>query len=421
MTLIQIISLLVVVAALMSFANYHLIKLPTSIGVMLIALLLSGSLIIAGKMGLPIHARAKGILQSIEFTEALLQGMLSLLLFAGALHVDVGELKQRKWPVLLLATCGVVISALIFSGIVYGLLAMLGLKIDYIYCLLFGAIVSPTDPVAVLAILKKAGAPKSIEATVSGEALFNDGVGIVAFAALFGIIFRHESASASHILLLVGREAVGGVLFGLALGWVTYLMLRSVDDYQVEILLTIGLVLGGYALVSALHSSAPLAIAVAGLLIAHRGRKFAMSEKTRERLDTFWELVDEILNAVLFLLIGLEVLVLDFSRGILIAAAVGIIGLLFARFLSISIPLTTLRQLQTLPKGALAILTWGGLRGGISVAMALTLPAGAERDIILGMTYVIVVFAIVVQGTTIGPLTSRLFRTSPRELKAEAA
>jgi CPA1 family monovalent cation:H+ antiporter len=288
---------------------------------------------------------------------------------------------------------------------------LVGLGIPFVYCLLFGALISPTDPIAVLGILKQAHAPKSLEAKIAGESLFNDGMAVVVFLVLIRLASGEAGLSASDVILLFSQEAIGGVLFGLGAGAVTYWMLKSVDNYQVEVLLTLALVTGGYALAEVLHLSAPVAIVCAGLLIGNHGRTLAMSEKTRGHLDTFWELIDEVLNAVLFVLIGLEVLALDFLAEYLLAGLLAIPIVLVARFTSVGIPITVMRHFRSFSPRVIQILTWGGLRGGISVALALSLPANGFRDALVVITYIVVIFSILVQGLSIGPL----IRASNRE------
>ena len=334
--------------------------------------------------------------------------MLSFLLFAGALHINLNDLAKQKWVISILATVGILTSTFIVGGVSYFLLNKLGIEINFIYCLLFGSLISPTDPIAVLGILKSANAPKTLETKIAGESLFNDGVAVVVFIVLLGIATGGHEVSAGHILLLFLEEAVGGVLFGFAIGWITYQLLKQVDSYQVEILLTLALVMGGYALASAIHVSGPIAVVVAGLLIGNHGRTFGMSDHTREHLDTFWELIDEILNAVLFVLIGLEVLILPFTTDVLMVSLLLIPLILAARFISVGLPIMLMRKKRQFTPGAVKILTWGGLRGGISVALALSLPPGDARDVILAITYVIVVFSILVQGLTIGLLVKAL-------------
>lgn len=407
MELLDIIALLLTLAAVFSYINHRYVRLPTTIGLMLIALLASLLIIALSKLGLAFPEEwARGIIDAIDFNQTLLQGMLSFLLFAGALHVNLEDLSQQKWVITILASVGVLSSTFIIGGLSWWLLGLLGTPIPFLYCMLFGALISPTDPIAVLGILKTANVSKSLETKIAGESLFNDGVGVVIFLVLLGIATSGE-VSASGVALLFAEEAIGGALFGLAIGWLAYRMLASVDNYQVEILITLALVMGGYTLAGALHLSGPIAIVVAGLLIGNHGRMFAMSNRTREHLDAFWELLDEILNAVLFVLIGLEVLALEFQSAWLIAGVALIPSVLFARFVSVGLPLSVMRRRRSFSRHAVKILTWGGLRGGISVALALSLPAGAERDLILAVTYVVVVFSILVQGLTVGRLIQR--------------
>lgn len=412
MEVLQIASLLLSLAAVFSYINYRYVRLPTTIGLMLIALLVSLALLALDKLGLVFPAEwARHVLDGIDFNLTLLHGMLSFLLFAGALHVNLNDLAQQKWVIAILASLGVLISTFIIGGLTWWLLGVLGLHIALIYCLLFGALISPTDPIAVLGILKTAGAPKTLETKIAGESLFNDGVGVVIFLALLGVATSGE-VQLEEVAELFVVEALGGVVFGLLIGWIAYHMLSKVDNYQVEILITLALVMGGYSLAGALHVSGPIAIVVAGLLIGNHGRVLAMSEKTREHLDAFWELVDEILNAVLFVLIGLEVLALTFHEAYLPAALLLLPVVLLARFISVGLPVTLMRRYRSFSPHAVKILTWGGLRGGISVALALSLPTGPERNAILAITYIVVVFSILVQGLTVGRLIRRTSKKS---------
>jgi len=410
MITLNLAALLVTLAALFSFINYRFIRLPTTIGLMLIALVLSILLVIAGKLGLAeFHLHAQRILAQIDFNTTLMHGMLSFLLFAGALHVNLNELSEQKWIIAILATIGMLISTFLVGTLSWYVLDWLNVSLPFIYCLLFGALISPTDPIAVMGILKTAGAPKPLETKIAGESLFNDGVAVVIFVVLLSIATSTGADNVpginmGDVLLLFLEEAVGGILYGFIIGFVTYLMLKSVNNYEVEILLTLALVMGGYALASAIHVSGPLAMVVAGLMIGNHGRQFAMSDLTREHLDTFWKLIDEILNAVLFVLLGLEVLVLTFSQNFALAALLLIPVVVLSRFLSVGIPVTLMRFKREFSPHVIKILTWGGLRGGISIALALSIPQGPERELILTLTYVIVIFTIVVQGLTIGKL-----------------
>jgi len=406
--MLDIAALLITLTALFSYLNYRFIKLPPTIGVMTIALMLSLILIGLGELGfVGIEQRAEVIIGSIDFNKVLLHGMLSLLLFAGALHIDLATLATKKWPIGILATVGVIASTLLVGTASWIVLnGLLGVPISFLYCLLFGALISPTDPIAVLGILKSARAPQSLEIKIVGESLFNDGVAVVVFTILLGLVLGGEEVTVGSALLLFAEEALGGIIFGLVIGFIAYQMLKSIDSYDVEILITLALVLGGYALAIHLHVSGPIAMVVAGLMIGNHGRSLAMSETSRKNLDTFWELIDEILNAVLFVLIGLEVIILTFEGRYLLAAVLMIPCVLLIRFICVGASIRIMRRrfhIEFSPH-AVKILTWGGIRGGISVALALSLPLGSEREIILAITYVVVLFSILVQGLTIGRL-----------------
>ena len=409
MKLFNIIAVLLTLSAAFGYLNHRFIKLPVTIGTMLISIVVSLGIVVLGhfgQLGLGLEEHWLGLVRSIDFDETLLVGMLGFLLFAGALKVDLHELLNRKWEVLILATIGTALSTVLIGGASYFIASWLGLRVGFLYCLLFGALISPTDPIAVLGILRASGVPKGLESLISGESLFNDGVGVVLFVTLLGVAGGGGDASVSGSILFFLREVGGGVMFGLALGWASFLVLRSIDNYHVEILITLALVTGGYALASWLHTSGPITMVVAGLLIGNHGRLFAMSERTRENLDTFWELVDQIFNSLLFVLIGLEVLVVTLSLPIVLAGLLAVVAALAARFISVGIPLSLLPARDQYGGRALAIMTWGGLRGGISVALALSLPRGPERDTIIAMTYVVVVFSILVQGLTVKQLSA---------------
>ena len=410
MKLFNILAALITISALFSYLNHRTIKLPTTIGVMAISLLGSLAIVLLGSFGFGLEKQALLLVQSIDFDETLLHGMLSFLLFAGALHVDINRLASQKWIIGSLATVGTIASTFIVGLTTWFVLQQLDLHVSLIYCLLFGALISPTDPIAVLGILKQAGVPKSLETKICGESLFNDGIAVVVFLVLLEIAVGGHAVTGEMVLWLFIKEAGGGILYGLVIGFITYAMLKSVDNYQVEVLLTLALVAGGYALADHLHISGPLAMVVSGLLIGNQGRLMAMSDKTREHLDTFWELVDEVLNVVLFVLIGLEVLVLTLELNYLVAGVLMIPLLLAIRLVSVALPVKFLSLFRSFSPGVIKILTWGGLRGGISVAMALSLPAGAERDILLTMTYLVIVLSIIVQGLTVGRLV-RSIRT----------
>lgn len=461
MGLFEIIAILIVLAAVFSFINHRLLKLPTTIGLMILSLAFSLLLVVVGHFSPTVTATANDLLASIDFNETVMHGMLGFLLFAGALHINLSDLAQRKGLIAILATIGIITSTAIVGLLTFALTRAVGLDLRLIHCLIFGALISPTDPIAVLAILKTLGAPKSVETKIAGESLFNDGVGVVVFLALLGIaglgghsvahqpaartaapaaqVEQHsdetsatiaadahqlhtdddnDDATVTGVAMLFVQETLGGALLGLVCGLVAYWMLKQVDNYQVEVLISLALVFGGYAVAYVWHLSGPIAMVVAGLLIGNHGRTLAMSATTREHLDTFWELIDEILNAVLFVLIGLEVLILTGRGSHILAGVLAIPIVLLARFIAVGGPVTVMRHAgRDFTPHAIKVLTWGGLRGGISVALALSLkqkltahgaaPAGTG-DVILVMTYVVVTFSIIAQGLTISPLLRKL-------------
>lgn len=403
MNIITAASLLITLCALFSYLNYRFIKLPTTIGVMIIALVLSLLASMLPYVGFPqIVEYGREFIGEINFTETLMHGMLSFLLFAGAMQVRLENLDEQKMIIAIMALFSTVLSTVLVAAVAYSLFPLLGFELPFIYALIFGALISPTDPVAVMAILRKAGVAKSLETKVVGESLFNDGVAVVLFVTLLGIAVD-GSTGAGQVIGLFVQEVIGGAILGLTAGYLTFLMLRDVDNYQLEILLTLGLVMGSYELAIQLHLSGPIAIVIAGLIIGNVGRERAMSKSTREHLSNFWELIDELLNVVLFLLIGLEVLVLSLSISVLQAGIIMIPLLLIVRLICVSLPILTLQLFGIeFSSNAIAVLTWGGLRGGISVALVLSLPAGEIRQYLLVVTYCIVLFSIVVQGLTIG-------------------
>lgn len=404
----------IVITALLAYANHRFIGLPTTIGVMSIALVMSLAFVGLDALGLHwLRDYEAGLLASIDFSDVLMQGMLSLLLFAGALHVDLSVLRSHGWPVGILAVFGTTLSAALVGFVVWHVLPWFGIELPLGYCLAFGALISPTDPIAVLGILKTVGVPKNVEVVISGESLFNDGVGVVLFVLAVSMLNGGEAPTVAAIGELLLREAGGGIVFGLVLGYVTYFLIRSIDSYEEEILLTLAAVMGGYALASKLHVSGPLAMVVTGLFIGNHGRASAMSAVTRMHLDMFWELVDAILNSVLFVLIGFEIVVLHFPKEIVLPALFMILVPLAARLITVSLPIRIFRASFGLPPGSWKILTWGGLRGGISVALALSLPPGPSKDLVVTFTYVIVIFSILVQGLTIGAVVKRTIPCEP--------
>ena len=409
MTLFQVIATLVTLAAIFSYINYRYIKFPTTIGLMALSLAVSLAMIAMEGVGwFSLDEYARALLNRIDFYETLMHGMLAFLLFAGALHVNFNDLRNHTLIVFLLATAGVLASTFLVGLMTWQALQWVNLNISILYCFLFGALISPTDPIAVIGIMKKAGAPKSLETTITGESLFNDGIGVVVFLVLLSFLGEsHHDAGLSGIGQIFVKEALGGLLYGGGLGYLTYQMLKRVDNYQVEVLITLATVTGGYALAEALHVSAPLAIVVAGLLTGNHGRTFGMSETTRVHLDTFWELVDEVLNAILFVLLGLEILILPHDFRIIQIGFMLIPVVLLARFIVVGSMVTLVRRIRDYSPGAIKIITWAGLRGGISVALALSLPKSPERDIIVTITYVIMVFSILVQGLSVGRLIEK--------------
>ena len=397
-----------VLTAVLAYFNHRFIGLPTTIGVMSIALGLSFALVGLDRLGMSALRDVEvSLLSAIDFSDVLMQGMLSLLLFAGALHVDLGSLSDYGWQIGALAVLGTLASTVLIGFGLWHLLPFAGIALPLSWCLIFGALISPTDPIAVMGILKSAGAPKNLEVVITGESLFNDGIGVVLFSILSGMLGGGGTPDLADGMALLAREAGGGVLFGMALGTLTYLMLKSIDSYQVEVLITLAAVMGGYALANRLHVSGPLAMVVTGLFIGNHGRRLAMSEKTRENLDTFWELLDEILNTVLFVLIGMEVILISFPANVLTAVQIVILLTLLVRLLTVGLPVGLFREAFRLPEGAWSVMTWGGLRGGISVALALSLPPGPPRDVVLSLTYGVVIFSILGQGLTIGPVVRK--------------
>ena len=409
MSLFSLFSLLISLAAVASFINYRYFRLPTTIGVMLVALGGSLALILAGPYAGGVHEWAGELVAQIDFDQLVLHGMLAFLLFAGSIHVNLDDL-GREWPtILLLAVPGTLLSTAIVGSLTWLVLRALGLEIALLHAMLFGALISPTDPIAVLGIMKSVGAPRRLEVQMAGESLFNDGVGVVVFLLLLeisgwaaggGAVAAHP-VGAGAVSMLVLMEVGGALLVGLAAGLVAYQMLRRVDNYQVEVLITVALAMGLYAFADALHLSAPIAVVVAGLFIGNQGRAFAMTERTRLHVDNFWELVDEILNVVLFLLIGLELLVLPLQSRWLLAGLSTIPIVLFARWSSVAGMIGVLALRRRPAKGAITVLSWGGLRGAISVALALSLPPNDDRALLLTLTYCVVIFSIAIQGLTV--------------------
>jgi len=414
LSILEISAIFLSITALLSYVNHRFIGLPTTIGVMVISILLSIFAIFLGFLGFDqLIDYEISLLEQLDFTEVLLDGMLSMLLFAGALHVNISDLRRYKLPIGILACIGTIVSALLIATAIYLMLPLLGFSLPFIWCLLFGALISPTDPIAVMGILASAGAPKSLETVIAGESLFNDGIGVVIFVILLGILTSGDIPTANYVAHTLAVEAGGGIVFGLVLGAILYYLIKSIDSYQEEVLLTLAGVIGGYALASYWHLSGPLAMVMMGLMLGNRGRALAMSDQTRHYVDLFWELIDEILNAILFVLIGLEIVMIAYSSNLFIAGGLAIVIALLARFIVVGMTTKTFSRQLDLPDGAWKVLTWGGLRGGISVALVLQLPIGAERDILLALTYAVVIFSILVQGLSVGRVAKSIGHDKP--------
>ena len=405
---LNVTAVIITLAALFGYINHRWLGLPHAIGIVVIALLASLSAIAIDAIfpALALQEAVRPILANIDFHDVLMKGMLSFLLFAGALHVNLGDLLSRKWAIGTMATVGVLMSTFMVGFAVWGISLVLGIDIPLTYCLVFGALIAPTDPVAVLGILKTVKVPESLEAKIAGESLFNDGVGVVVFIIMVAIAtggggHGGGSVDALDIIRLFAQEALGGAALGLAFGYIAYLALKSINEHNLEVLITLALVMLTYGVAAALHLSGPIAVVIAGLLIGNHGTRFAMSDKTRDHVQKFWSLLDEIMNSALFLLIGFEVFALSISGNVMVLMIIAVPLTLTARFISVATPLTALSLRRDFTKGAISVLTWGGLRGGISVALALSMPESAIKETILAVTYGVVIFSIVVQGLTV--------------------
>jgi len=406
MEIFTIITILVVISSIFGYINVRFLKLPTTIGLMIMAIVLTLLILVVGIFDDNIIALAEDTINDIDFSNLILDVLLSFLLFAGALHTDWDRLKEQGAPILILATVGVLTSTFLVGTIFYYVVNyLLNFEVGYIYCLLFGSLISPTDPIAVLGILKKIGVPKQLEIKFVGESLFNDGVGVVIFLTLFNIADKGlANVTASEIAILFAEEVVGGIGLGLLLGYITFHLTRTIDDYETEVMITLAIVMGGYLLASTLHFSGPLAVVAAGLFIGNSARQTAMSETTRIYLDRFWELVDVFLNAVLFVLIGFELLIISYEGEYLLAGVLAIFIVLLCRYIVLMVPIALFKEKLDFVPHTDIILTWGGLRGGISIALALSLTADMNREFFLTVTYVVVVFSIIVQGLTVEKL-----------------
>ncbi|MCT6868728.1 sodium:proton antiporter [Apibacter sp.] len=406
-------SILIILAAIFSYINVRFLKFPSTIGIMIIALIMSIILVLLGSLtSKPLNDIAS-LIKGFDFTEILMGCMLNFLLFAGAIHINMSDLKEQRLPVIIFSTLGVIISAIVVgTGLYYTsnyLLPIINVhtEIPLIYCLLFGALISPTDPIAVLSILKQANVSKSLETKIAGESLLNDGVAVVLFAILANLANNpvvvatgHMDLSFAHIFDLFLREAIGGLLLGTALGYLAAYAIRTSNDYKVSVLITLAVVMGGYLIARSLHTSAPLAMVGAGLIIGESRRKLGTTEKSS--VGYFWELIDEVMNAILFLFMGFQLLLIDDLIHYWLLGIICIIIVLFARYISIKIPTIIIPFKEKFSKGTIAVLVWGGLRGGVSIALALTVPDSDYKETIIAVTYVVVVFSILVQGLTVG-------------------
>jgi CPA1 family monovalent cation:H+ antiporter len=401
-------TVLVVLSAIFGYINIKFFKLPDTIGLMVITILFTLGVFVLSYFDDTLLQKERELITSIDFETVLLDVMLSFLLFAGALHTNFQQLKIQRKPILIFATLGTLVSTFLAGIFVFYILKFLDLNVDFIYCLLFGALISPTDPIAVLGIMKKVGAPKKLETKIVGESLFNDGVGVVIFLTIYQIAKGGSEISVGHIAELFLVEVIGGIILGLVIGWVTYRLMKSIDDYDIEVIITLAAVMGGTMVAQKFHLSAPLAMVTAGLMVGtDTVRQSSMSKITEQYVDKFWELIDVLLNTVLFVMIGMEILVLTFDKTYIMAGFITIPVLLVARFISLLLPIKIYaKKLDFVPKTNL-IMTWGGLRGGISIALALSLTPLMERDLFLVITYIIVVFSIIVQGLTVGKLIKK--------------
>lgn len=403
-------TILIFLSAIFGYINVRFLKLPNTIGLMVITIVFTLFVIALSYLDPTLLNFEKEMISKLNFRELLLDEMLSFLLFAGALHTNFNQLRIQRWPVLLFSTLGVLASTFLVGISMYYILQLVGMQVGFIYCLLFGALISPTDPIAVLGILKKANVPKKLETKIVGESLFNDGVGVVVFLTIFEIAsFGADKVEVFDVLQLFAKEVLGGILLGVVLGWVTYRLLKSINDYDIEVIITVAAVMGGTAIAQKLHLSAPLAMVTAGLIVGNDTvRNSAMSETTEHYVDKFWELIDILLNAVLFVLIGMEMLVLVVKGEYIVAGLIAIPLILACRFLSLLIPISIFKKKLDFVPNTNIIMTWGGLRGGISIALALGLTNEMHRDLFLVITYIVVIFSIIVQGLTVGKLVKRL-------------
>ncbi|MGG5209214.1 cation:proton antiporter [Chryseobacterium sp. MIQD13] len=401
-------SALIVLASIFAYLNYRFLKLPSTIGIMVIAIVVSIFLVMFGETVLPrTFGHLNKLMNSIDFTEVLMGAMLNFLLFAGGIHININDLKEQFRPVLIFSTAGVVISTFVVGFGMFYLLPFLGIHLPFIYCLVFGALISPTDPVAVLSILKQANVSKSLETKVAGESLFNDGMAVVVFTVVLQLAIGKEvDLGIENIGLLLMKEAGGGILLGVLLGWITSRLMREVDDYIISVLVTLSVVMGGYLIARQMHISGPLTMVAAGLFMGNFNVRFKMKSVTQDYLIKFWELIDEILNAVLFLFIGFELLMIKDLKHFMVPGLLAIAVVLIARFISIWVPTKFMSLRTRFSPQTVKVLVWGGIRGGVSIALAMSIPKSEYSEIILSITYCVVVFSIIVQGLTIAKVAN---------------
>ena len=408
MDIFPLLSLLIVLSAAFAYLNFRFLKLPNAIGLMLVSLLFSLAIIAVSYFIPSLKDHVEVLLNNINFSELLLEVMLSFMLFAGAIHIKFKDLKAEKLSIMLFSTLSVIISTIIVGYASFYLLHLFNLEVTLIQCMLFGSLISPTDPIAVLSILKTAGVTKSLETKIAGESLFNDGVAVVVFITILQLAKPNANVSVLSMLTVFGQEAIGGIILGAIVGWIGYKFIASIDSYNVEVLITLAVVMGGYSLAHYTHVSGPLAMVIAGLITGNHGKTLGMSDITAEYIDKFWELLDEILNALLFVLIGLELLIIQVNYVIVLVATIIIFVVLLTRYISVYIPSILIRLKEEISHKTIIILTWGGLRGGISIALALSIPNELGKEIWVTITYIIVCFSILVQGMTIGKLVTLL-------------
>ena len=395
-------TIVIVLAAIMAYLNQRLLKLPNNIGVMIIAVVVSIALTLTSKSFPEVFKGTRALIDSVDFSNVVIGAILNFLLFAGTIRIRIADLKQQQLPVLLFSTLSVIISTFIIGALVYLLTQVLQLNISFLQCLLFGSLISPTDPVSVLSVLKDAGLSKSLETKIAGESLFNDGVALVIFFSILHAIHNpEESIRMNDILTVFAREALGGLALGMLLGFIAIKALKSINDHNIEVMITLAVVMGGYSLARYIHLSGPLTTVAAGIFIGNYGKQYAMSDVSKDYLDKFWELIEEILNVILFVLIGFELLVIKHNEHYWLIGVATVLIVLVARFISLWLPSFIINLKEKMNHQVVLFLTWGGLRGGISIALALTLSRGLHKDLFLFATYCVVLFSVVVQGLSI--------------------